>query len=97
MENTINNERCLLAHDNSGYVWCEPPSSELTYGQESRGQHHQVHQKKKKCHGNRKLQRFRRKCRTRGTEEKDDNMNVFSVSKSNSNVELPLSNHNQVE
>ncbi|CAF3692186.1 unnamed protein product [Rotaria socialis] len=28
-------------------------------------------------------------------EEKDDNVNVFSVSNSNSKVELPLSNHNQ--
>ncbi|CAF4947131.1 unnamed protein product, partial [Rotaria socialis] len=44
---------------------------------------------------NRKLQHFRRKCRTRQTEEKDDKMNVFSVSESNSKVELPLSNHNQ--
>ncbi|CAF1530198.1 unnamed protein product, partial [Rotaria magnacalcarata] len=100
-ELTINNERCLLAHG---------------YGQESQGPQHQPPQKKKKCHGNRKLQRFRRKCRTRGTEEKssvmlpkmaavkihsdqreenDDEMNVFSVSKSNSMVELPLSNHNQ--
>ncbi|CAF1499743.1 unnamed protein product [Rotaria magnacalcarata] len=94
-ENTINNERCLLADGNSGYVWCEPPSSELSYRQEPPGQHHQPHQKKKKCHGNRKLQRFRRKCRTRGTEEKDDEMNGFSVSKSNGKVELPLSNHNQ--
>ncbi|CAF3049806.1 unnamed protein product [Rotaria socialis] len=95
MENTINNELRLLAHGNSGYIWCEPPSSEQSYEQESPGQHHQPHQKKKKCHGNRKLQRFRRKCRTRGTEEKDNEMNVFSVSKSNSKVELPLSNHNQ--
>ncbi|CAF3449944.1 unnamed protein product [Rotaria socialis] len=115
-ELTINNERCLLAHGNSGYVWCEPPSSELGYGQEPQGPQHQPPQKKKKCHGNRKLQRFRRKCRTRGTEEKssvmlpkmaavkihsdqreenDDEMNVFSVSKSNSMIELPLSNHNQ--
>ncbi|CAF1681629.1 unnamed protein product [Rotaria magnacalcarata] len=69
-DNTINNERCLLAHGNSGYIWCEPPSSELGYGQESQGPQHQPHQKKKKCHRNRKLQRFRRKCRTRGTEEK---------------------------
>ncbi|CAF4589991.1 unnamed protein product, partial [Rotaria socialis] len=117
MENTVNNELCLLAHGNSGYIWCEPPSSELGYGQELQGPQHQPHQKKKKCHGNRKLQRFRRKCHTRGTEEKsivmlpkmaevkihsdhsgrieekDDNVNVFSVSKSNSKVELPLSNH----
>ncbi|CAF3644367.1 unnamed protein product [Rotaria socialis] len=119
MENMIDNELCLLAYGNSGYIWCEPSSSELSYGQESQGQHHQPHQKKKKCHGNRKLQHFRRKCRARGTaakstvmlpkmtelkihpdhsdqrEAEDDNMNVFSVSKSNSKVELPLSNHNQ--
>ncbi|CAF3322185.1 unnamed protein product [Rotaria socialis] len=70
MENTVNNELCLLAHGNSGYIWCEPPSSELGYGQELQGPQHQPHQKKKKCHGNRKLQRFRRKCHTRGAEEK---------------------------
>jgi hypothetical protein len=97
MENVIDNECCLLAHDDSGYVWCEPPSSKLSYGQESQGQHHEPHQKRKKCHGNRKLQRFRRNCRARGTEEEDDKMNVFPVSKSNGKVELPLSNHNQVE
>ncbi|CAF2134704.1 unnamed protein product [Rotaria magnacalcarata] len=70
MENMIDNELCLLAHGNSGYIWCEPPSSELSYGQESQGQHHQPHQKKTKCHGNRKLQHFRRKCRARATAAK---------------------------
>ncbi|CAF4772871.1 unnamed protein product [Rotaria magnacalcarata] len=89
-DNTINNERCLLAHGNSGYIWCEPPSSELGYGQESQGPQHQPHQKKKKCHRNRKLQRFRRKCRTRGTEEKS----IVMLPKM-AEVELPLSNHNQ--
>ncbi|CAF5029362.1 unnamed protein product, partial [Rotaria magnacalcarata] len=95
MENTINNELRLLAHGNSGYIWCEPPSSEQSYEQESQGQYHQPHQKKKRCHGNRKLQHFRRKCRARQTEEKDDKMNVFSVSESSNKVDLPLSNHNQ--
>jgi len=71
-ENTLHNNG--LVHDAQGRWWeMLSPTQVLTQEQQLQVQ---IGQNKKKCHGNRKLQRFKRKCRTHGLTEEQITMQI---------------------
>ncbi|CAF3759549.1 unnamed protein product [Rotaria sp. Silwood1] len=85
MNTDYNKESIKMSDSNTQAAWYEllPPTPVLN-GQEQDFENNKLQLKKKKCHGNRRLQRFRKRCRARGMNDQTIKMLLTMHSTDNS-------------